>query len=65
MDGRQRLENYAHQKFVQVTGGHVCDLITERVEGDVYMIGCPEHGYAMMRCRLTDRQLKRLRKKAS
>lgn len=59
-----RTENYARQAFARSTGGHICDLITELIEGDDYLIGCPEHGYAMMRYTPTPAQARRLRKKA-
>lgn len=61
----ERLANYARQEFARRTGGHMCDLLTERVDGDTFMIGCPEHGYALMRYQPTGRQMRRTRRKAA
>lgn len=58
----ERLANYARQEFARRTGGHLCDLQIEYVDGDVFMIGCPEHGYALMPFQPTGRQKRRIRR---
>jgi hypothetical protein len=64
VDNEKRMENYVRQAFTRQSG-HECDLLTYRLEENAYMIGCPRHGYHLIRYPLTAQQQRRVRRKAA